>query len=105
MDYKILKTIKGSFAAQLKAERSNKGGGRHLQQDEIFGNEANLEDEEKKKVDEDGKEVVKKEEEQPPVRKTKIMRRNDKKIEEENKDNAEKANSNGIDQEKKKEPQ
>lgn len=84
----------GSFAAQIKAERTLKAEGRHLEPDEIFGNESNLEEIGEKKVVEGGeKEPEKKEEEKKT---TKIMRRNDKRLEEENKDNQEKiANNNG----------
>lgn len=81
--YSCFILIKGAFAAQLKAEKIARQGGRYLEPDETFGNEANLEDYVEKKEEDSDKE---KKEEEPKKPMVKIMRRTDKKPGEENKD-------------------
>jgi len=64
----------GTFAAQLKAQKDTKTGGRFLDPNEMFGNEANLEIEEKK---------------EEPKKKKRIRKKKDKKAGEETKDDDE----------------
>jgi len=90
----------GTFAAQLKAAKSALSGGRHLSPDETFGNDEDTQDKGEKKPEEAEKEKEKKEAEQAKKVTTKILRRNDKK-EEENKNVKEKENGlDGIDAKK-----